>query len=119
MTPQTQHALARDYAAGAFDGGVAPCLSLYQPTHRHHPENKQDVIRFGNLVKSLEQSLLQAHPAADTRALLEPLRALANDAAFWNGCNRQPAPCQTPYAAMARNSAWGYRRLVSASIRYC
>ena len=84
MTPETQHVLARDYAAGGFGGHAAPCLSLYLPTHRHHPENKQDPIRFGNLVKSLEQSLLQAHSAADTRDLLEPLRALASDAAFWN-----------------------------------
>jgi len=76
--------LALDYAAGSFDGHAAPCLSLYQPTHRRHPENKQDPIRFGNLVKSLEQSLLQAHSAADAQALLEPLRALANDSPFWN-----------------------------------
>jgi len=84
MTPQTQHALARDYAAGALGGQAAPCLSLYQPTHRHHPENQQDVIRFGNLVKELEHSLLQAHSAADTRTLLEPLRAVESDAALWN-----------------------------------
>jgi len=84
MTPKTHHTLAHDYAAGAFDGHAAPCVSLYQPTHRHHPENKQDPIRFGNLVKSLEQSLLQTHSAADARAVLEPIRALADDAAFWN-----------------------------------
>ena len=34
-----------------------PRLSLYQPTHRHHPDNAQDSIRFGNLVKRLEASL--------------------------------------------------------------
>jgi hypothetical protein len=34
-----------------------PCLSLYQPTHRSHLENKQDPIRFRNLVKELETSL--------------------------------------------------------------
>jgi len=84
MTPETRHTLARDYAAGTLGGQAAPCLSVYQPTHRHHPENQQDLIRFGNLVKSLEQSLLQAHSADDTRALLDPLRALASDAAFWN-----------------------------------
>ncbi|MGQ0699043.1 MAG: hypothetical protein ACT4PZ_12470 [Panacagrimonas sp.] len=28
-----------------------PCLSLYQPTHRHRPDNQQDPIRFRNLVK--------------------------------------------------------------------
>lgn len=37
-----------------------PLLSLYQPTHRCHPDNRQDPIRFGNLVKKLEASLLQS-----------------------------------------------------------
>lgn len=40
----------------------APCLSLYQPTHRRHPENRQDQIRFRNLVKELETSLRQGYP---------------------------------------------------------
>ena len=29
-----------------------PCLSLYQPTHRHHPDNLQDPIRFRNRMGS-------------------------------------------------------------------
>ena len=48
------------------------CLSLYQPTHRRHPENQQDPIRFRNLVKDLEVSLLNEHPLADARLLLAP-----------------------------------------------
>ena len=32
-----------------------PCISLYQPTHRHHPNNKQDPIRFRNLVDGAER----------------------------------------------------------------
>jgi hypothetical protein len=31
-----------------------PCLSLYQPTHRRHPENQHDPIRFRNLVREME-----------------------------------------------------------------
>jgi hypothetical protein len=61
-----------------------PCLSLYQPTHRRHPENQQDPIRFRNLVKELETSLRKKHPAAEARLLLEPFKALAQDGAFWN-----------------------------------
>jgi len=61
-----------------------PCLSLYQPTHRHGPENQQDQIRFGNLVKELESSLRQKSPAAQTRLLLEPFEDLAGDQDFWN-----------------------------------
>lgn len=61
-----------------------PCLSLYQRTHRHHPENQQDAIRFRNLVKDLKTSLEQTYPAVETDKLLEPFHALADDAAFWN-----------------------------------
>ena len=61
-----------------------PCLSLYQPTHRCSPENQQDQIRFGNLVKELEKSLGQKYPAAQTRLLLEPFEDLAGDQDFWN-----------------------------------
>jgi hypothetical protein len=61
-----------------------PCLSLYQPTHRRHPENQQDPIRFRHGVKALEVSLRQRHPADETRALLAPFHALADDADFWN-----------------------------------
>ncbi|MFO7537913.1 MAG: hypothetical protein R6X32_07615 [Chloroflexota bacterium] len=61
-----------------------PCLSLYQTTHRRHPENQQDPIRFGNLVKKLQQSLLQKYPADEIQPLLEPFLALADDRDFWN-----------------------------------
>jgi hypothetical protein len=65
-------------------GHEPPHLSLYQPTHRHHPENQQDPIRFRNLVKKLEMSLRQQYPADQTQLLLEPFEALAHDHAFWN-----------------------------------
>ncbi len=61
-----------------------PCLSLYQPTHRRHPENQQDPIRFRNLVKQLEASLRQKYPAVEIRPVLEPFEALAHEHDFWN-----------------------------------
>lgn len=76
--------LDKDYAAGLLDNGDPPCLSLYQPTHRRHPDNQQDPIRFGNLVKSLEASLLQQLPKEESRPLLEPFLALADDRDFWD-----------------------------------
>ncbi len=60
-----------------------PCLSLYQTTHRTHPDNQQDPIRFRNLVDELEQSLRREYPSRDVQALLAPLRELAGDFAFW------------------------------------
>ncbi|MDZ4700377.1 MAG: hypothetical protein SH809_11775 [Rhodothermales bacterium] len=76
--------LEQDYAAGLFENCDPPCLSLYQPTHRHHPDNQQDPVRFGNLVKALEESLLQRFPKDEIRPLMEPFLALADDRDFWN-----------------------------------
>ncbi|MGK2859262.1 MAG: hypothetical protein ACSLFQ_18835, partial [Thermoanaerobaculia bacterium] len=76
--------LDRDYAAGILDNHAPPCLSLYQPTHRRHPDNQQDPIRFRNLVKSLEKSLLQQFSADEIRPLLKPFLELADDREFWN-----------------------------------
>ncbi|MPZ76444.1 MAG: hypothetical protein GEU77_07960 [Deltaproteobacteria bacterium] len=61
-----------------------PCLSLYQPTHRHYPENQKDPIRFRNLVKGLEQSLGQKYPSREIQSLLQPFQSLTEDGEFWN-----------------------------------
>lgn len=76
--------LDRDFAHGLLDASEPPCLSLYQPTHRHHPENQQDPIRFRNLVKALEESLLRKYPTREVQPLLDPFLALADDHDFWN-----------------------------------
>lgn len=77
------HSLNNDYAAGLFDVQEPPCLSLYQPTHRGHPEQQQDTIRFRNLVKALEESLRRDFPATDIQSLLDPFWKLADDFNFW------------------------------------
>lgn len=61
-----------------------PCLSIYLPTHRRHPGNQQDPIRYKNLVKQLDAALEAHYPKADAEALLTPFLALAADAEFWN-----------------------------------
>jgi len=74
----------KDIEAGILERCAPPCLSLYQPTHRHYPENQQDPIRFGNLVKLLEESLRQKYSTQESTLLLEPFLALADDRDFWN-----------------------------------
>lgn len=59
-----------------------PCVSLYQPTHRHRPDNQQDPIRFKNLLRTVETSLRQRYRGVDD--LLAPFRALGADGSFWN-----------------------------------
>ena len=78
------HSLISDYAAGLFSSHEPPCLSLYQPTHRHHPDNQQDPIRFRNLVKSMEQSLRQKYTTREVEPVLDPFHALVEDHEFWN-----------------------------------
>ncbi len=75
--------LEQDFASGVFGEGTPPCLSLYQPTARHHPDNQQDPIRFGNLVKDLERSLLKQVSPDEAASLLEPFRELERDHDFW------------------------------------
>ena len=73
-----------DYAAGILDHCEPPCLSLYQTTHRHRPDNQQDTIRFGNLVKELESSLLKKCSKDALQPYLKPFLDLAEDRDFWN-----------------------------------
>jgi hypothetical protein len=61
-----------------------PCLSLYMPTHRSHPENLQDPIRYKNLLKQLEESLLQKYSAPEVKKHMKPLESLAGDNSLWN-----------------------------------
>jgi hypothetical protein len=76
--------LDNDFAAGLLENCDPPCLSLYQPTHRHYPDNQQDPIRFRNLVKALEESLLKQFRKDEIWPLLKPLLALTNNFDFWN-----------------------------------
>ncbi|HUW25903.1 MAG TPA: hypothetical protein VMW07_05175 [Gallionella sp.] len=76
--------LAQDYPAILSGDHESPCLSLYQPTHRQHPDNSQDPIRFRNLVKKLEESLRQKYPKREIKPLLQPFEDLADNKDFWN-----------------------------------
>jgi hypothetical protein len=62
----------------------APCLSLYEPTHRRQPDRRQDPIRYKNLVKALDEALRRDDASAQADTLLAPFRALEDDHAFWN-----------------------------------
>jgi hypothetical protein len=66
---------------GAHD---PPCISLYQPTHRRHPANEQDPIRYRNLLVKMESSLREQYPTREVRTMLEAFQTLARDNEFWN-----------------------------------
>ncbi len=76
--------VTEDIIRGELTGQTGPCVSLYQATHRHHPDNQQDPIRFRNLLGSLQASLAQSVSAENAQTLLAPMQKLADDADFWN-----------------------------------
>ena len=82
--PQDMDRLAIDYPKEILARREPPCLSLYQPTHRAHPDKAQDPIRYRNLLKRLTESLHQKYTEREVAGLLEPLHAIADDVQFWN-----------------------------------
>lgn len=76
--------IVNNYSSDILRETEAPFVSLYQPTHRHRPDNKQDIIRFKNLVKRIEDSLKQSYPRRVREEILKPFYSLAEDLSFWN-----------------------------------
>ena len=60
-----------------------PCVSLYLPTHRRFPDNREDPIRFGTLVKQAEAALRERFPTREGREVLQPAHDLVDDGTFW------------------------------------
>ena len=61
-----------------------PCISLYQPTHRYSPVNKKDPILFKDLVREIENSLVEKYRKNDLDNLMEPFYQIGQDKGFWN-----------------------------------
>lgn len=61
-----------------------PCISIYQPTHRHLPENQQDPVRFKQLLTIVEKALLEEISRSEMEKILKPLYDLQKDYEFWN-----------------------------------
>jgi hypothetical protein len=61
-----------------------PFISLYQPTHRNFPENKQDSIVYKNLLRSIENSLTKKYEKDFAISLMKPFYELEKDEKFWN-----------------------------------
>jgi hypothetical protein len=78
------HPLTTEALMELAELATPPCLSLYQPTHRSHPDNRQDPIRFRQSVETLGASLRKAHPDAAVKELLAPFHELAINEEFWN-----------------------------------
>lgn len=75
--------IVKDFPNEALETKAETFISLYQPTHRHGPENQQDPIRFKNLIREIGQSLNKKYDKKQVESLLKPFEALAIDNEFW------------------------------------
>lgn len=75
--------LSADWPHAFLETDAGPHLSLYQPTHRNHPDAREDPIRFKNLVRQLEASLAEVVPSSQINEWLAPFRELQDDGPFW------------------------------------
>lgn len=62
----------------------APRVSIYMPTHRQSPDNRQDPILYKNSVAEAKKMLEEKFPEHDHQQLLKDLEALQEDRSFWN-----------------------------------
>ena len=61
----------------------APCLSLFQPTHRNVPDNRVDLPTYRHLVDALGRAVSLTHRPSEVEKLLAPFRMLAGNVRFW------------------------------------
>lgn len=55
-----------------------PAISVFLPTHRTHPDNKQDPIQLKNLVREVEERLHQEFTKREAAAAVKNLSTLAD-----------------------------------------
>jgi len=75
--------LSTEHLTSLLAAQEPPCISLYLPTHRRHPENEGDPIRYRNQLRELEASLHEKYSKRDTLPLLKPFQALSHNNEFW------------------------------------
>lgn len=75
--------LGTDYLRSVLGAAEAPCVSLYLPVHKGHPDTQQDGNKYREMVRAAEDALKAAYPANGTGDLVARLRGLADDAPFW------------------------------------
>lgn len=62
---------------------AAPFITLYQPTHKFSPGNKQDSIVFKRLIRQIESALKESYPKSNLENLMEPFYQIEKDKEFW------------------------------------
>ncbi|WP_139652909.1 baeRF3 domain-containing protein [Raoultibacter phocaeensis] len=77
--------VSNEFDPALFANHEGPLVSLYMTTHRHAPENRQDPIRYKNLVTETKSLFELNYDRKDYEGILEPLDLLETyrDADIW------------------------------------
>ena len=76
--------IAHQFPGDLFFEAEGPFVSIYQPTHRYFPDNKQDTIVYKNLLRKIDHSLNLHDDKIFTDTIMKPLYQLEDDKNFWN-----------------------------------
>jgi hypothetical protein len=60
-----------------------PCISIYMPTHRTHPECLQDPIRFKNLLSKAQEELVGEYDNKLVTEIIHKFDSQKTDSWFW------------------------------------
>lgn len=80
-----------------------PLISLYQPTHRSFPDNKQNPIVFKNLLRVIENSLKQITDVDSIDSIMKPFYEIKEDTIFWNNASNGIAVFASPNKCIVYN----------------
>lgn len=75
--------IVKDFPNDLLYKEVEPCVSLYQATHRHGPENKSDRIVFKHLIQQMECSLEQKYKRTNVMPIMNFFYGIKDDPEFW------------------------------------
>ena len=75
--------VVKEFPKDIFTKSKEPCISIYQPTHKHIQDNRQDLILYKKLISEAEKLIHKKYPDVDTKKLTEPLYAIKEDRHFW------------------------------------
>ncbi len=95
-----------------------PCISIYMPAHRRHPETREDPIRFKNLLRLAEDRLRGTGRESDAGGLLEPGHALLEDNGFWQHQSDGLAVFAAPGEFRHYRLPWRFPELAVVAGRY-
>jgi Bacterial archaeo-eukaryotic release factor family 3 len=77
------HSVTQRDLTTLLNGQRPPCVSIYLPTHKGFPGDREDPVYFRNLVDQVEGALTRKYPKEPSAEIRRRLHDLAADNAFW------------------------------------